>query len=82
MAILDFGYGFIILCCLIRSTFYMHILHTQKQIKIELFIYFLLQIIPRNLTFAHAAKVTALAKATDGWDNQSSIISAADNGLG
>lgn len=40
----------------------------------------MLQIIPRNLIFAHSAKVTALAKATDGWDNQSSIISAADNG--
>ncbi|KAJ7393799.1 WD repeat-containing protein 7 [Desmophyllum pertusum] len=39
-----------------------------------------IKIIPRNLIFAHSAKVTALAKATDGWDNQSSIISAADNG--
>ena len=40
----------------------------------------ILQIIPRNLIFAHSAKVTALTKATDGWDNQASIISAADNG--
>ncbi|KAL9985744.1 hypothetical protein ACROYT_G008185 [Oculina patagonica] len=39
-----------------------------------------IKIIPRNLIFAHSAKVTALTKATDGWDNQSSIISAADNG--
>lgn len=42
--------------------------------------YWILQVIPRNLIFAHSAKVTALAKATDGWDNQSSVISAADNG--
>ena len=40
----------------------------------------ILQIIPRNLIFAHSAKITALTKAADGWDNQSSIISAADNG--
>ncbi|XP_058957574.1 WD repeat-containing protein 7 [Pocillopora verrucosa] len=39
-----------------------------------------IKVIPRNLIFAHSAKVTALAKATDGWDNQSSVISAADNG--
>ena len=42
--------------------------------------YYTIQIIPRNLIFAHSAKVTALTKATDGWDNQASIISAADNG--
>ncbi|XP_044173279.1 WD repeat-containing protein 7-like isoform X2 [Acropora millepora] len=39
-----------------------------------------IKIIPRNLIFAHSAKVTALTKATDGWDNQSSVISAAENG--
>lgn len=39
-----------------------------------------IKVIPRNLIFAHSAKVTALAKATDGWDNHSSVISAADNG--
>ncbi|XP_048581651.1 WD repeat-containing protein 7 [Nematostella vectensis] len=37
-------------------------------------------VVPRNLIFAHDAKVTALAKAADGWDNKSSIISAAENG--
>lgn len=39
-----------------------------------------IKIIPRNLIFAHSAKITALTKANDGWDNQSSIISAAENG--
>ena len=58
----------------------MSLLQTSLQHAINIFNFLLLQIIPRNLIFAHSAKVTALTKATDGWDNQSSIISAADNG--
>ena len=40
-----------------------------------------IQVVPRNLIFAHLSKVTALAKASDGWDNDFSIVSAAENGL-
>ncbi|XP_031568351.1 WD repeat-containing protein 7-like [Actinia tenebrosa] len=39
-----------------------------------------INVVPRNLIFAHSAKVTALARASDGWDNKSSIVSAAENG--
>ena len=67
-----------IVCCFI--TVIIIIVIIVSIIIIIIIIIILLQIIPRNLIFAHSAKVTALTKATDSWDNQSSIISAADNG--
>jgi hypothetical protein len=54
-------------------------LHIQQLVDKGIFFCFF-KVVPRNLIFAHSAKVTALAKAGDGWDNKSSIVSAAENG--